>query len=250
MARSDCKVCAREDVGDIETLALEKGPRAAARVVGCSHNAVMRHMANHTGTTPLSPKAIGEEIKAARPTTARLPQVAAYVTAYKAKFPEVARLTSMEDRKCYLANLFRLGRFNGLRTSGHLSLIWDDLGPLEFAELISSVASETNFRRGSEQARRVALLGHVERLFFDSVKAKDRKTAARLLEIWAKLDVPVGVDLMTALASTAAWPLVARELQAKHPEAFETVYGALVAEASRKRQALAPTTIVQHDDVE
>lgn len=200
-------------------------------------------MANHTGTRPETPAAVGEVLKAARPTTSRLPQVARYTAAYKEKFPDVARLISAQDRKRYLANLFRLGKFHGLRTAGHLSLIWDDLGPIEFAELVSQVAIETNFRRGSEQARRVALLGRVERLLDAAEKDNDRKGAARLAELLLRYDVPVGTDLLTALASTAAWPLVARELQAKHPEAFNTVYSTLVAEEARKRQALAPATM-------
>ena len=243
MARSDCKLCGREDVGEIEVIALERGPRAAARLAGCSHNAVMRHMANHTGTTPVSPVAMAEEIKAIRPSTARLPQVAAYVAAYKAKFPELTKITSMADRKHYVANLFRLGRFNGLRTAGHLSLLWDDLGPVEFAELITTVAMETNFRRGADQARRVALLGRIERLIDDAVKDGDRKTAARLLEIYARYDVPVGGDMRAELLNSEAFPIVARVLRERSPETFDAIHGALVAEEARKRQALVPATL-------
>jgi hypothetical protein len=164
-------------------------------------------------------------------------------TAYKARYPQVAALTTIPERRHHLSNLFRLGRFHGLRTAGHLSLLWDDLGPIEFAELISQTAIETNFRRGSEQARRVALLGRVERLFYKAAKDDDVKTAARLAELLLRYDTPVDVDLLTALASTAAWPLVARELQSKHPEAFETVYGTLLAADARKRQVAAPTLV-------
>jgi hypothetical protein len=227
---------------DIESLALEEGPRAAARAVGCSHNAVMRHMKKHF-INPVPPKRSDPELKDLRAVAPRSPQAAADVLAYKRQYPHIAGLKTASDRRRYLNNLFRLGRFYGLRTSGLLSMIWDDLGPIEFAELVSQAAIETNFRRGSEQARRVALLGRVEQLFQKAVKNEDLKTAARLVETLARLDIPVGVDLMTALASSHAWPIAARVLQKRDPALLEEILGELNAEEARKRQVLAPTLV-------
>jgi hypothetical protein len=283
MARIDCKLCGRDDKLRIEEIALQQGPRAAGRAAGISHNAVMRHMARHVSAQPetepspeetplegatesdavlesvqdtsplpdLHPVESHTPAEATPPATPEETKTLAVVVAnnkHKERFPHVAALATDIERRRYLHDLFRLGRFDGLRTAGLLSLIWDDLGPIEFAELVSRAAIEINFRRGSEQARRVVLLGKVERLFQMAVDAKDLKTAARLLETWARLDVPVGVDMLTALASTTAWPLVAKELQAKHPEAFDTVYGALVAEEARRRQVAAPA-LVESDHV-
>lgn len=166
---------------------------------------------------------------------------------YKEKHPDIAAITTPRERRHYLANLFRLGRFDGLRTAGLLGMIWDDLGPLEFAELVSDAAIETNFRRGSEQARRVVLLGKVERLFKKAMANGDLKTAARLLETWAKLDVPVGVDMMTAMLGQEAWRVIAPKLLAKYPMVFEEMHRELVAEEARKRQALAPASVVESD---
>ena len=163
--------------------------------------------------------------------------------AAKLRHKRIAAKKTPIERRRYLQGLFSRGRFDGLKTAWLLSQIWDDLGPIEFAELVSQSAIELNFRRGSAQTRRVALLGKVEMLFSMAVKNKDLRAATRLLETWLKLDVPVDVDLMSAVASTAAWPLVARELQQHNPDAFERVYGVLSAEEARKRQALAPTTI-------
>jgi len=265
MARVDCKLCNRDDKEAIEEIALADGPRAAARVVGCSHNAVMRHMANHMANntkhdvseTPtfekVDPATLAQTPPKPKPRAKQkpipvYPTPSSAVAPYKQQFPHIAALQTAQERRHYLADLFRRGRFHGLRTSGLLSLIWDDLGPIEFAELVTQAAIETNFRRGSEQARRVVLVGKVEQLFTKAVKANDLKTAARLLETWAKLDVPIGVDMMTALLNSEAWRVIAPGLMKKFPEAFEFVHGELVAEESRKRQALAPMTAESNQD--
>lgn len=244
MARGGCCLCGKEDEEreKLELVAIKEGPRACARLAGCSHNSVMRHMDRHFAKQDL-PKVEKTELKETRATPPRTPQAIQDAAFYKLKYPHIVALTVYSDRKRYLVNLFRNGRFHGLRTAGLLSMLWDDLGPIEFAELVSQAAIETNFRRGSEQARRVVLIGKVETLFRKAMAKEDIKTAARLLETWAKLDVPVNVDLMTALVSTAAWPIVARELQAKAPETLDLILGALTAEEARKRQASAPITV-------
>jgi hypothetical protein len=251
MGRADCKVCHREDREEIEELAVTDGPRAAGRAAGCSHNAVMRHMAKHTSGVVLerpvfeavAPK---QKVPKPKPSPKPLPVIpvpSAIVAPYKRRFPRVAALVTMQERRHYLAELFRQGRFHGFRTTGHLSLLWDDLGPMEFSELVSRVAIEANFRRGSEQARRVALLSKAENALKKATDAGEWSVVARLFETLARLDVPVGVDLLTALASTQAWPLVAKELQAKFPEAAEMVLGTLVAEEARRRQVSAPVLV-------
>ncbi len=247
MARADCKVCEHEDKDAIEAVALSDGPRAAGKLAGCSHNSVMRHMKKHF-INPAPPRASDPELKDLRAVPPRSAEASAVALAYKRKYPHIYGLKTASDRRRYMGDLFRLGRFHGLRTSGLLSLIWDDLGPIEFAELVSQAAMETNFRRGDLQARRVVLVGKVEQLFAKAVKANDLKTAARLLETWAKLDVPVGMDMMTALLNSDAWRVIAPGLMKKFPAAFEYVHSELVAEESRKRAALAPMTVESSQD--
>lgn len=253
MARKNCTICQREDKDEIESMFVEKGARGTARFIGCSHNAVLRHMENHTPKTPIDEgtnlpdpwgaRTLLEEDEQLVPAVPIESGIKVEDASYKGQKSLVASLKTPQERKAHVMALFQQGRFHGMRTTGFLSAMWSDLGPIEFAELISQVALEVNFRRGSEQARRLVLLGKVETLFNAAMKAKDLKTAARLLETWAKLDVSIGADLLTALASTASWPLVARELQMRFPDAFEAVYGVLVAEEQRKRQAMAPPAI-------
>ena len=261
MSRADCKVCVRNDKEEIEDIAVSKGPRAAGRAAGCSHNAIMRHMKKHLNgatsetpsfeavepTPPLSVPTLSAPKPKQKPIPVYPPSPAAVVP-YKQRFPRIAALQTAQERRQYLAELFRLGRFHGFQTTGHLSLLWDDLGPCEFAELVTQAATEANFRRGSEQARRAALVSQVEVRYREAVKAKDRKTAARLLETWGRLDVPVGVDMLTALMSTTVWPILARVLRKKDPALIEELQGELVAEESRKRQALAPMTVESSQD--
>jgi len=266
MARADCKVCGRDDKEEIEEIAVSQGPRAAGRAAGCSHYAVMRHMANHlTGVAPekpsfgvvvpcsptpafaMPPKLEPKQKPKPKPISASPPPSLAVVP-YKQRFPRVAALQTEQERRHYLAELFRLGRFHGFRTTGHLSLLWDDLGPFEFAELVTRAATEANFRRGSEQARRSALLGLVEKYIKKADKKDDLKTVARLVETLARLDVPVGMDMMTALLNSDAWRVIAPGLMKKFPAAFEYVHSELVAEESRKRQALAPMTVESNQD--
>jgi hypothetical protein len=207
----------------------------------------MRHMNAHFiaayKTRPPDP-----ELKDIRSVPPQSATARAFSKSYRERYPHIAGMKTASDRRRYLNDLFRLGRFHGLRTAGLLSMIWDDLGPIEFAELVSQAAIETNFRRGSDQARRVVLLGKVEQLFTKAVKANDLKTAARLLETWARLDVPVGLDMMTALLNSDAWRVIAPGLMKKFPAAFEYVHSELVAEESRKRQALAPMTVESNQD--
>lgn len=204
----------------------------------------MRHMELHAKSAPEYKAEV--ELPPKQPKLVPLPNdgmIGERSAAHKKQFPKTAAITDAKERRRYLMHLFNQGEFCGLRTAGHLSLLWDDLGPIEFAELVSQAAIEANFRRGSEQARRVVLLGQAEKLYRQAVKAKDLKTAARILETRARLEMPVGIDLMTALAGTEAWQLVAPKLRLISNEAFDVVYGALQAEESRRRQLSAPVTI-------
>lgn len=162
---------------------------------------------------------------------------------YKARFPRVASLVTHNERRRYLIELFRLGRFHGLQTAGHLALLWDDLGPLEFSELVTGAAMELNFRRGSDAARKVVLIGLLEKAVRMAVKNEDPKTVARLAEVWARVDGLTGEQgLLPASIQTEAMRLIAQELQ-RFPEAASAVHARLAAEDARKRAVLAPPVI-------
>ncbi len=152
-----------------------------------------------------------------------------------------------DERRRHLIELFRHGRFHGLQTAGHLALAWDDLGPFEFSELVTSAAAELNFRRGSDQARRVALIGILERCVWMALKQEDPRTAARLAEVWAKVDcLTVEQDLQTAAQKHEAMRIIASVLQ-RHPNALAEVHAAILAEDSRKRAVLAPSVVIESD---
>jgi hypothetical protein len=256
-----CKVCAREDQSRIEAIALRDGPRAAGRAAECSHNAVMRHMARHAKavavavveTEPTKPER--DEPAASPPTPLeslpkpdpappppKHPRPNAASRPLKDRYPHVAALKTPQDRKRYLAKLFAKGRFEGLRTSELLSQIWDDLSLFEFSELVSQAAIEADFRRGSSQARRVTLIGVVERAVRRVVEKGDDKAIVGLVKLWAQLDgvLLAETDASVALASSQAWRVAAPVLQQRYPEALAEVYTALAAEEQKKRAALAP----------
>lgn len=278
----DCKVCSREDQARIEEIALHDGPRAAGRAAGCSHNAVMRHMANHARATageaetkpppksnpPPPAKAVASPpppqppaplpapdpqprpVSPAPPKRPRPGTLAARPV--KERYPHVAALTTHQERKRYLGKLFSQGRFEGLRTSELLSQIWDDLSLFEFSELVSQAAIEADFRRGSSQARRVTLIGMVERALHRVVKRGDDKAVANLAKLWAQLDgvLLAETDAAVALASSQAWRIAAPVLQQRYPEALQAVHAALAAEEQKKRAALAPPVVEQPDAAE
>lgn len=153
-----------------------------------------------------------------------------------------------EARRRYLIDLFRQGRFYGLQTAGHLALAWDDLGALEFSELVTSAAAELNFRRGSDQARRVVLVGILEKCVRMALAQEDPKTAARLAEIWAKIDqLTAEQDLQSAALKHEAMRLIAGALQ-RHPAALADVHATLAAADAQKRAALAPVTVTTEPD--
>jgi len=263
-----CKVCAREDQGRIEEIALNDGPRAAGRAAGCSHNTVMRHMTNHaraTGikaepTVPSKNKPVPPSPQPPVPLPAPDPPSRAAPLAptkrprpgtlsarpVKERYPHIAAITAMQDRKRYLGKLFAQGRFEGLRTSELLSQIWDDLNTFEFSELVSQAAIEADFRRGSSQARRVSLIGVVERAVRRVIKKGDDKAIANLVKLWAQLDgvLLAETDAATALVSHHAWRVIAPVLQRRCPEVLAEVHGVLLDEEQKKRAALAPSTVL------
>jgi hypothetical protein len=265
-----CKVCAREDQARIEAIALRDGPRAAGRVADCSHNAVMRHMARHAKAVPVEAEPVKpkeEPTPAPRPApvapSPSLPKPdakppspprpgAAPARPLKERYPHVVAITTAHDRKRYLGKLFSQGRFEGLRTSELLSQIWDDLSMFEFSELVSQAAIEADFRRGSSQARRVTLIGMVERALRRVIKKGDDKAVPNLAKLWAQLDgvLLAETDAAVALASSQAWRIAAPVLQQRYPEALAAIHAALAAEEQKKRAALAPPVATQLDATE
>lgn len=257
-----CVVCARPDRDKIEEIAFEKGPRETARIVGIWHSSISRHMKGHLGrqVTSVEPGE-GEERDAAIEDLDAVPAVLNIPPAkhaakeakkaapaerggiYKARFPKIAAIVGHADRKRYLARLFSKGQFHGLRTSEHLARIWDNLDLPAFAELVSQAAGEADFRRGSVQARKLAILGKVQTVLDQAIEAKDIKTAAALLKTWAQLDGVVNdIDPITALASQPYWRLATQVLQ-KYPAALSEIHETLLAAEAQKRAALAPVLV-------
>lgn len=156
----------------------------------------------------------------------------------------VAALRTPAERRQYIAYLFSTGRYEGFWTTEQLAQVWEDLGPLEFSAIMSQAAAESYVRRGSDRAKRVVLLGKVERLFQVAVDRGELRAAAKFIELWMKLDGIGGeTDLLATLASLPVWPLVAQVLQQRHPEALASIHEALTLEDAKKRAALAPITV-------
>ncbi len=162
---------------------------------------------------------------------------------------EARSFTDYTTRKRYIGRLLRTGTFAGLPTLDRLRRIWPDVSMLGLAEITAQAAMEADFLRGTRQARRLVVLAKADKIYRLAMDKEDLKTALKALEFSTKVDgVSAEPDLVASLASSQAWAITARVLQAKFPEAFEAIHGELVAEESRKRQALAPMTVELSQD--
>jgi hypothetical protein len=161
---------------------------------------------------------------------------------------DITALRSHEERRRYLAKLIRTGVFGRAAVSQQIQICWGDLSPLEFTELVAQAADDVRCRRGTQQARRLTLLGRVDRIYERAIHSGDLKTALRCVETEARLDgLGNETDLLTGLAMSTAWRIAAQTLQAQFPEALAMVHAALTAEEARKRQALAPASVVESE---
>lgn len=161
----------------------------------------------------------------------------------------VATIRDYKSRKAYVGKLLRTGTFNGMPTLERLRGCWPDLTMLQLAEITAQAAMEADFLRGTRQARRLVVLAKADKIYREALDKKDLRMALKALEFATKVDgVSAEPDLVASLASSQAWAITARVLQAKFPEAFEAIHGELVAEESRKRQALAPMTVESNQD--
>lgn len=147
------------------------------------------------------------------------------------------------ERRRYLLDLFRLGRFRGLQTAGWLAIVWDDLSFAQLSELVTTVAMELNFVRGSDVARKITLLGAIEQAIQIALRNEDVKGVANLSARWAEIDsLKTEQGLLPAASQMEAMRLIAQELQ-RFPEAASAVHARLAAEDARKRAVLAPPVI-------
>jgi hypothetical protein len=154
-------------------------------------------------------------------------------------------------RKRLISKLLRTGSFDGMPTLERLKRAWPELSMLQLAELVAQAAIESDFLRGTRQARRLVILAKADRIYRTALERKDLKTALRALEFTVRVDgISAEPDLIAALASSQAWTITARVLQSRFPEAFDAIHGELVAEEARKRQALAPATLESSSDAE
>lgn len=241
-----CSICALgpERRADVEKMARDEGHRKAGRVFGLSYQAIGRHLApEHLIRVEL---ATPEEAPAAPPAPPANPSRKPALP-YKARYPRVAALQTPDERKGYITELLRRGRFHGFRTVGHLSLLWDDLGPLEFSDLVSRAADDLNVRRGSETARRIVIARKCELIYAKAMAAGDLRTAARILATWVAVETPIDSALHAA-TSSQAFAVIAQALQ-QYPEALSAVHAALAAEDARKRAACAPPGMEPRPDV-
>lgn len=161
---------------------------------------------------------------------------------------DITALRTHEERRRYLVKLIRRGIFGRAGVSQQLCICWNDITPLEFTELVAQAADDVRCWRGTQQARRLTLLGRVDKIYEKALQSGDLKTALRCVETEARLDgLGNETDLLMGLAMSTAWRIAAQTLQTQHPEALISVHAALTAEEARKRQALAPTTVVESD---
>jgi hypothetical protein len=153
-------------------------------------------------------------------------------------------MSDYTTRKRYVGKLLRTGTFNGMPTLERLRGCWPDLTMLGLAEIVAQAAMEADFLRGTRQARRLVVLAKADKIYRESMELKDYKMALRALEFTTKVDgISAEPDLAASLASSQAWAITARVLQAKFPEAFEAIHGELVAEEARRRHVLAPAMV-------
>lgn len=255
-----CSVCKlkKDRRVEVEAVALSDGPREAARRFKLSHQAIGRHLAADHHVRDGAPKVSPPEAPPAAPEPAALRPLKrprpGTVPARPAKerFPYIAALTTPQERKRYLGKLFSQGRFEGLRTSELLAQIWDDLNAVEFSQLLTQASMEADFRRGSSQARRVALIGIVEQAVRRVAKRGDDKALANLVKLWAQLDgvLLAETDAAVALASSRAWQVAASVLQQRYPDAHAAIHAALAADQLKTHVALAPPVVEQPDAAE
>jgi len=277
-----CLICLHAQRIEIDMSTHTLGQRATAKRFDVSRQAIQRHLEKgHSDKDPATfieaaATAITQAQKGLSPESAESGKTKVQPTPLKAKPPKEAlpsedafedagpvdeperpeskatralgTIRDFTNRKRYLATLLQTGSFKGMSTLTQLQLCWPDLTMLQLAEVVAQAAMEADFFRGTRQARRLVALARTERIFRETMREGDRKTALRAVEFMARLDnIAAEPDLIAALATSQAWAVAARVLQAKHPEAFEAIHAELVAEEARKRQALAPASVVESD---
>jgi hypothetical protein len=279
----NCQICQHEQRIQIDLSTQTVGQRATAKRFDVSRQSIQRHLekghsdddssASGEGTPTVSaqtpkvntPSRTVKSVKEKRPQKPQKPEKpqpppADDVFADDAEpddEPEqhesktnraIGTIRDYANRKRYLGTLLQTGSFRGMSTLNQLQSCWPDLTMLQLAEVVAQAAMELDFFRGTRQTRRLVALARAERIFRKTMGKGDEKTALRTLEFIAKQEgTSAEPDLMAALAASQAWAIAARVLQSKFPEAFEAIHGELVAEEARKRQALAPTTVVESD---
>lgn len=264
-----CTICNHPRRQDIEDSALDIGARKTAKAYGVSRQALGRHMApGHRESrgipVPGEPDATGadlpidavmpeDEILAAEMGVEPEPPIEGPKRPQSRPRPVVGAvdigkfLTNLE-RKRHIGRLLRTGAFNGMATLGRLQAAWPDLDLLGLSELVAQAAMESDYLRGTKQARRLVVLARADRLYRMALDQKDVRTALKCLEFTVRTDgVSAEPDLAVALAASQAWRIAAHSLQTRFPEALTVIHEALSAEESRKRQAIAPSTITVPD---
>lgn len=162
---------------------------------------------------------------------------------------DITALRTRRERRLYIAQLIRAGVFGRAAVSQQLQICWDDLSPLDFNELVAQAADNVQAWRGTQQARRLTMLGRIQSVYKKAIRGGDMKTALRCVEVEARLDgLGNETDLLTGLAMSSAWRIAAQTLQNHYPDALALVHANISAEESRKRQALAPMTVESSQD--
>lgn len=162
---------------------------------------------------------------------------------------DITALRTLKERRAYIGQLIRAGVFGRAAVSQQLQICWNDLSPLGFTELVAQAADDVQAWRGTQQARRLTLLGRIQSVYKKAVRGGDMKTALRCVEVEARLDgLGNETDLLTGLAMSSAWRIAAQTLQNHYPDALALVHANISAEESRKRAALAPMTVESSQD--
>lgn len=284
-----CQICRHEKRLQIDLSVQAQGQRATSKQFGVSRQAIQRHLdKGHSdygikelsatnvepivvapierkdNPEPLENHALAhngvDDARAKRPVAptqkrrkkGKMPPRRPVIDRRQGPSDIERRLANINDysaRKAYVGKLLRTGTFNGMPTIERLHGCWPDLTMLQLAEVVAQAAMESDFLRGTRQARRLVVLAKADKIYREAIDGNDLRTALKALEFYTKVDgISAEPDLVASLAASQAWAITARVLQARFPEAFEAIHGELVAEEARRRQAAAPVMVESSQD--
>lgn len=262
MARP-CSLCKHPERNAIESEARSGSLKGTARKYGLSHQAILRHLApEHLGggkVAEILAEDLAQEVEgqhgtdavSSAPSTPPIPPRPSYKPRPRnpnTKPRPYENPANDDEWRAYFARRIRTGSLDGAKVIERLLEQNPNLDPVMLAEFMEQAAVGVELIRGTDRVRRLNMIARVERLFLRAFKREDDKAALKALEFLSKIDALHGdLNPLAALMASEGWRTIAPGLLMQFPEAYAFALRKLSAEESRKRQALAPSTITVPD---